>query len=223
METIVLEVEKRTTVGKKVKALRRTGITPANIFGHEIESQAIQVNTAEAEKVLIKAGATHMITLKGLSFKEGRRVLTKEIQRDFLTGRLLHIDFHQVSMKEKVRVIVPIVFQGVAPASRRKDLVVLESLSSLEVECLPDAIPDSVEIDLSKLEEAGDHILVGDLKLSDKITVLTHPEEVIARIGRFAKAEAVKVAEEVEEVGEAAAEKTQAETSDASAGEKAKQ
>lgn len=223
MKTLVLEVEERTTLGKKVKALRRSGTTPANIFGHAIQSQAIQVDTEKAEQVLAKAGATQLITLKSPSFNEGRMVLTAEVQRDFMNGKLLHIDFHEVSMKDKVKVVIPLVFTGEAPASRQKELVLLESLTSLEIECFPNAIPDNIAVDLSKLEDAGDHILVKDLQLSDTITVLTHGEEVIARIGRFAKAEAVaKVAEEAEgapaaegAAGKAGAEKTKPQASDA--------
>jgi large subunit ribosomal protein L25 len=224
METIVLKVEKRTILRKKVKALRRSGITPANIFGHTVESQAIQVDTAEAEKVLAKAGATHMITLKGASFKEGRRVLTKGVQRNCLTGKLIHIDFHQISMKDKVRVVVPIVFHGVAPASRRKDLVMLESLKSLEVECLPDSIPDSIEVDRSSLAEAGDHILAGDLKLGDKVTLITHPEDVVARVVTARIVEEVKAAPVAEEAVEGAAstEEEAAKATEAQPAEKAK-
>lgn len=220
METIVLEVENRTALGKKVKALRRSGITPANIFGHGIESQAIKVNTLEMEKVLAKARATHMITLKDPSFNDDRRVLVKGAQRDPITGKLLHVDFYQVRMKDKVKVEVPLVFQGEAPASRRKDLVLLESLRSVEVECLPNDIPESIAIDLSKLSEAGDHLLVGDLTLNDNITVLSPSEEVIARVARARAAEVAEIAEGVEG---AVAEETPAVAGKAQGAEKAPQ
>ncbi|MFA4836337.1 MAG: 50S ribosomal protein L25 [Dehalococcoidia bacterium] len=205
MKTVILAVEKRTAMGQKVKALRRSGMTPANIFGREIDSEAIQVNTAEVEKVLAKAGATQLITLKAPTFNADRQVLTQGVRRDPVTCRLLHVDFHQVSMKEMVKVEVPLVFRGDAPASRRKDLILLENIHSIDVECLPNAIPESIEIDLGKLEEAGDHILVSDLKLGDGITALTHPGEIIARVVRLAKAEeTVKVAEGAAETAETA-------------------
>lgn len=226
MDPIALEAEKRATLGKKVKALRRDGITPANIFGHSIGSQAIQVKTEEVEKVLAKAGATHMIMIKGPSFKRSRRVLTKGVQRDAITGKLLHIDFHQISMKDKVRVEVPLVFQGESPASHRKDLILLENLRSVEVECLPSDIPANIEIDLTKLEEAGDHILISDLGLGDNVTILTRSDDVVARV-EFAKVveveeEEVEELEGVEEEAEAVAEEApKAEVSEPSADESA--
>ncbi|MDY6834787.1 MAG: 50S ribosomal protein L25 [Chloroflexota bacterium] len=182
MESIVLQVENRTVSGKKVKAMRREGATPANVFGHGIESQALKVDTAELEKVLSRAGTTRLVSLKSASTKASRRVLVKGIQRHPLTGELLHVDFHQVRMKDKVKVEVPIVFQGEAPASRRKDLVLWENLRSVEVECTPDEIPETIPIDITCLAEAGDVITVNDLLLGESIGILTHAEEVIAKV-----------------------------------------
>lgn len=206
METKMLKVENRMTLGKKVNALRREGITPANVFGHGIESQAIKVDAVEMEKILAKAGATHMITLNDVSSKGDRRVLIKGVQRDPITRKLLHVDFYQVRMKDKVKVEVPLVFQGESPASGRKDLVLLENLRSVEVECLPSDIPESIAVDLSKLAQAGDHLLVSDLTLNDNITVLTSSEEVIARVIRTKAAEVAEVAEVAGEGEEAVAE-----------------
>ena len=212
MDPIVLEAEKRMKVGKKVKALRREGITPANIFGNKAASVAIQIDTVEVEKVLAKAGATHMIMIKGPSFKKSRRVLTKGVQRDPLSGKLLHIDFHQVSMKDKVKVVVPLVFVGDSPVTRRKDLLLLENLSSVELECLPGAIPENLEVDVTKLEEAGDSILVGDLVLAEGVVVLTNAEDAMVRISVAKVMEEAAEAVEVEE-GEEGAEAPVAEES----------
>ena len=198
MEAIELEVENRTTLGKKVKALRRSGMTPANIFGHAIESQAVQVNTAKAEKVLSRAGSTHMIALKSPSSWKIRRVLVKDVQRDPISRSLLHIDFYEVRMQDKVKVEVPLLFRGESPAAQRADLVLVESLRAVEVECLPGDIPENIAVDLSRLAHAGDHILVGSLKI-DGVTILTHSEEVIARVARARAAEVREAAVEVEE------------------------
>jgi large subunit ribosomal protein L25 len=198
METIELEVENRIALRKKVKALRRSGMTPANIFGHAIESQAVQVNTAKAEKVLSRAGSTHIIALKSPSWPKTRRVLVKDMQRDPISGRLFHIDFYEVRMQDKVKVEVPLLFHGESPAAQRADLVLVESLHAVEVECLPGNIPENIAVDLSRLAQAGDHILVGSLKV-DGVTILTHSEEVIARVARSKAAEVREAAVEVEE------------------------
>jgi len=189
MEPIVMEVRNRTVLGKQVKALRRAGITPANIFGNGIDSQAIEVNTLDAEKILTRAGNTQLVTLKEPTSKSDSRVLVKDVQRHSITGKLVHIDFYQVRMKDKVKVEVPLTFEGDPPAANKKDLILFENLRSLEVECLPSDIPGSIPIDLSSLAEAGNQILVKDLKLGDEIVILTSFEEVVARV------EAVRVSE----------------------------
>lgn len=195
METLVQEVEIRSIQGKKVKRLRRSGITPANIYGRGIGSLAVQVATARMEALLARAGGTHMITLKNPSFSEDRHVLVREVQRDAITRKLLHVDFYQVSLKDKIRVEVPLVLQADSPASRRKDLVVLELLNTLEVECLPVDIPEKIVVDTSKLVESGDRILVKDVVVSDKVIVLNHPDDVIAQV-QYAKAAVIEEAEE---------------------------
>lgn len=202
MESIVLDVKKRTVLGKKVKDLRRQGITPANVFGGGIESQSIEMVTAEAEKVLAKAGSTHLVTLKEGGSKTQRRVLAKRVQRDAITGELIHVDFHQVRMKAKVKVEVPLAFEGDSPAYSRKDLLLFEESHSVEVECLPGDIPESIVADVSSLAESGDQLLVKDLQLSGEVTILTSPEMIVARVAPAKKAEVEKAPEEEEAVAE---------------------
>ena len=208
METLVQEVESRTRMGKKVKALRRDGLTPANIYGSGIESVAIQASTLDLENMISTAGSTRIITLKNPAFDEDRSVLIKSTSRDPLSGKLLHVDFYQVSLKDKVKVEVPILLEGEAPAAKRKDLVVLEGISSVEVECLPTDIPENIIVDISNLVEAGEAIMVSEIKLDDKVTMLTNPEDVIVRVD-IAKVEVEEEeveGEEVEGEGEEAAE-----------------
>ncbi|MBT4511157.1 MAG: 50S ribosomal protein L25 [Chloroflexi bacterium] len=209
METLVHEVGNRTTLGKKVKSLRREGITPANIFGHGIDSVSIQSDTNDIEKLISKAGRTRMITLKNPDFKRDCRVLIKGINRDAISGALLHVDFYQVSMKDKLKVDIPLAFHGEAPASRRKDLVLLETMNSVEVECLPADIPENIMVDISELAEAGDHVLVGALIFGEKVTVITNAEDIIAKVDHVKAAEMVEEAEVAEgealEAGEAEA------------------
>lgn len=196
METLQQQVDTRTVLGKKVRALRRAGITPANVYGSKVDSVAIQIDTADMEKLLSIAGKTRMITMKIPSSKRDRRVLVKNVQRNSITGRLLHVDFYQISMTEKLKVVVPIIFDGVAPASSRSDFVVLENLTSVEVECLPADIPENIHVDITGLAEAGDHILVSDLIVGEKVTLLTSSDDIIASVSL------AKIAAELEEMEE---------------------
>lgn len=211
MEALAQKVERRTVLGKKVSTLRRAGVTPANVYGHGVDSIALQVDTAELEKLLSIAGGTRMITLKNPSFRRERRVLVKSVQRDAITRKLLHVDFYQVSMTDKIKVKLPLIFEGEAPALKRRELVVLETLSSIEVECLPGDIPENIIIDMTNLAEAGDHVLVSQLALSEKVTLLSSADDVVARVdhaktAELEEAEEAKAGEEAAEEAEGAEE-----------------
>ena len=200
MEHIELRVNSREVLGKKVRFLRRQGITPVHLFGHGIESAALQCDTGQLQRILAQAGKTRLIGLRLDKAKKPRNVVVREIQRDPQTGELLHVDFYQVRMAEKIKVEVPIVLVGEAPALKDKGNMLMQELSRLTIECLPDEIPPTIELDLSPLTEAEQTIQVKDIMLGEGITVLDDPEYVVARISALPveKVEEVVVEEEIE-------------------------
>ncbi len=207
MDKIQLQATKRKILGKKVSVLRRQGITPVHLFGHGIESVALQSDTTKLQRALARAGKTGLISLKFDKEESPRNVMVREVQTEPLTGETLHVDFYQVRMGEKVSVKVPVVFVGEAPALKSKDNMLVHELNALTVECLPDKIPASVVLDVSALTEAEQALRVKDIKLDEDITVLNDPGVVLARISvrRAEKVEEVVVAEEaVVEAAEAA-------------------
>ena len=191
----------REILGKKVRFLRRQGITPAHLFGHNVESVALQCDTAQLKRVLAQTGRTRLISLKVDEAKRPRNVVIREVQREPRTSELLHVDFYQVSMAEKIRVEVPIVSIGEAPALKLKENFLLQELNSLSVECLPGEIPNRVDIDLTSLTEVGQAIHVRDITLDEGITILTSPEQLVVRINARHIEELVE--EEVEAPAEA--------------------
>ena len=193
MERLELQATTREILGKKVRFLRRRGITPVHLFGPDVESMALQCDTAQLQRVLAQAGKTKLVGLWLDEAKKLRSVLVRELQRDARTGDLLHVDFYQVRMAEAVRVDVPIVLVGEAPALRFKENMVAQELSSLTIECLPDEIPPHIELDLSPLTEAEQAIRVQDIELDEGVTVLNDPEHIVAKI-------TARPAEKVEEV-----------------------
>ena len=127
MDEIALEVTSREILGKKVRFLRRQGVTPVHLFGHGIESMSLQCDTATLRHALAEAGRTRLISLKIASEKEPRNVVVREVQTEPRTGESLHVDFYQVKMTEQVRVEVPIVLVGESPALKFKEnMLVLE-------------------------------------------------------------------------------------------------
>ena len=203
MDQVELQAATRETLGKKVRFLRREGIIPAHVFGHSIDSLAIQCDKLQLQHALAQAGRTRLISLKLDKARRPRNVLAREIQRDPRTGKVVHVDFYQVRMEEKTRVEVPIVLAGEAPALRLKENMLANDLTSLTIECLPDEIPAAVEVDISSLTEAEQSIRVRDIRLDDAISVLNDPELVVAKIS--AKAMKVEEEEVTEEEAEAAA------------------
>jgi large subunit ribosomal protein L25 len=211
MDKIELKVTNREILGKKVKHLRRQGITPVHLFGHGIESLALQCDTGELERVLGQAGQTRLISLKLAKEKKPRTAVIREFDRDWRRGQLLHVDFYQVKMEEKIKLEVPIVLVGEAPALKSKTNMLEHELGTLTVECLPAKIPTSLEVDISSLIEPEQAIRVKDVPLDKDITVLNNPELVVAKISlRPVEKVEEKVVEEVveaeAEVAEEAAE-----------------
>ena len=205
MDQIELEVSSREVLGKKVKLLRRKGITPVHLFGHGIESLTLQCNTSGLHRVLAKAGHTRLVNLKIDSGKESRTVIVRDIQREPRTDETLHVDFYQVKMEEQVRIEVPVVLIGEAPALRQKENTLVHELTTLTIECLPAQIPASVEINIGSLTERDQAIRVGDIALGKDITVVNDAEVVVVRIStrRMEKEEVAVEAEAVAEAGEA--------------------
>ena len=205
MEQIELEVATREILGKKVRFLRRQGTTPVHLFGHGIESEALQCDTAQLQRVLAQAGRTKLIDLKLDKAKKPRKIVVREIQRNPQTGNLLHVDFYQVRMAEKIKVEVPFVLVGEAPALKLKENMLVQDLTSLTIECLPDEIPASVELDLSPLTEVEQLIRVKDIILGEGVTVLNDPEHTVVKISSRPVEKVEEVVEEVveEEVAEA--------------------
>ncbi len=177
-----LLASKRKVLGKKVRFLRRQGITPVHLFGPNVEPMPLQCDTAQLQHVLVRTGKTGLISLKLDKEKTPRTVMVREVQREPRTDELLHVDFYQVDMKKEIKVEVPIVLVGEAPALRLKENFLTQELNSLTIECLPDRIPSRIELDVSSLTETGQAIHVKDIRLADGVTVLNNPEQLVAKV-----------------------------------------
>ncbi len=204
MEKHKLAAEKRKLEGRKVKTLREQGILPANIFGKNVKSLAVQVPAKEFLKVYKDAGETGIIEL-AVGDGEAHPVLVHNLQLHPVTSFPLHVDFHQVNLTEKVKAAVPVVTLGEAPAVAQKLGILLTPVAELEVEALPADLPEKIEIDVKALEAVNQEIKVKDLKISDKVTVSADPELVVVKIGELLTEEAKKMLEEEKAAAQAAA------------------
>ncbi|MCX6725730.1 MAG: 50S ribosomal protein L25 [Candidatus Shapirobacteria bacterium] len=198
-EKTKLSVEKRKTVGREVKFLRRKGILPANIYGKKIKSLAVQLSAKSFLPVLKEVGETGLLELKVTDEENVRPVLIHSVQFHPTSGEPLHADFYQVDLKEKVTTKVPVELIGESLAVKDKIGILIQPLSEVEVEALPADLPEKIEVDISGLKTIGDTILVETVKIAEGIKILTDGKEVLAKIEPPAKEEVViaPVAEEV--------------------------
>ena len=206
METIEVKVDAREILGKKVKQLRRQGITPVHVIGRGVESKSLQCDTADLKQVLHTAGHTHLVNLKIGKERKVHPALVREVQTNPITREILHVDFYQVQMAEKVKMEVPLLVVGESPLMKQKDTMLEHELNMLSVECLPADIPESIEVDITELTKVGHSIRVSEISVPAGVSVLNDPEQAILKIAVIrAVAEEVEVEEEVEAEGEAAA------------------
>lgn len=202
MKKYELKVTKRTTLGKKVKKLRKEGIFPANIYGKELKSIAVQVPFKEFEKVFKEAGETGLVdvTVDG----EIRPILIHNVQYDHVTRVPLHADFYQVNLKEKVKTMVPVVTIGEPKAVSDKVGLLLQQLSEIEVEALPTDLPEKIEVNVEPLSAVDEQITVADLKVPAGVAVLTDAPQVVVKIGELVTKEAQEEAAAAAAAAEAA-------------------
>ncbi len=183
-----LKVEKRTVLGKKIKKLRKSGILPANIYGKDIKSQAVQVPYKEFEPIYKEVGETGLIDVA----VDGqlRPVLIHNVQLDHFTRQPLHADFFQVNLKEKVKTMVPIELTGEAKAVVDKVGMVLQTLSEVEIEALPTDLPEKIEVNVENLAAVDEQITVGELKVDGDVIILTDPGQVVVKVTKLISKEA---------------------------------
>jgi large subunit ribosomal protein L25 len=178
MQKVVLKASKREVVGKQVGALRRAGKLPAVLYGHRIESTPIMLDAHETALTLSKLTSSSLVTvdLDGTEYPS----LVRQKQRDPLKNRLLHLDFQVISLTEKIRTKIGIELIGQSPAVKDFNAVIVTGLTELEVECMPQDLPERISVDISGLAELGAGIHVRDLVLSDEVEVLDDGDEMIA-------------------------------------------
>ena len=209
MKRYNLKVEKRTVLGKQVKALRRTGILPCNIYGKDLESTAVQVPEKDFLVVFKEAGETGLVDIE-LGDKK-TPVLIHNMQKNF-RGKILHADFFQVNLKEKVKTMVPLEAVGEPAAVLEKIGILMNIISEVEVEALPAELPEKIEVNVEHLANINDQITVADLKVPEGVTVLTDGEQVVAKIAELISKEAQEQAAEEAAAAEEASTEAGAET-----------
>lgn len=176
MEKIKLAVKPREE--KKPNLLRREGQIPATLYGPGQPSENVQVEAKEFSR-LPAAAYSHMIELD-IAGKSTNAII-RDVQRVSTNSNVLNVEFYRVRLDHKLTVTVPLKYIGASPAVVAGGQLV-EIFQEVEIECLPNDIPDFVEVDLSQIIEIDTALHISDLKVSDKIEILVPQDEVVAKV-----------------------------------------
>ncbi len=180
MERVEIMAMPRVLTGKKVKNLRREGLVPMVVYGR---TEPFNLKGVEFDvKRAIAQASGQLIVLDVDGEEQPRMVLARDVQRDFISGSLIHVDLYEVDMTEKVRVEVQLHLVGEPRLVVIGEAMLLQAMTSVEVECLPGDIVQSIEVDISRLVEMDDSLLVGDLPVPDTVEILTHADELVAKL-----------------------------------------
>ena len=190
---VSLKLETRAGIGEHLRALRRQGRLPGVVYGHNVDAVTVAVDAREFLRAYQKVGRNQLVDLQ-IGEEAVRKALIREVQRNPRDGDLLHVDFYQVNLKEKIESDVPLEFEGEVELVAKGEADLQHGLHALKVECLPTDLPPVITVDISGLKEIDDEIRVKDLKLPAGVESLDEPDDLI-----------VKVAAHREEVEEEAA------------------
>ncbi|MDQ3871375.1 MAG: 50S ribosomal protein L25 [Chloroflexota bacterium] len=215
-----LTAHHREVTGKKVARLRREGIVPAVLYGHGQPSEPVQVDARAFEQLRRHVGRNALIDLH-VENGRPRPVLVHAVQEHPVNRRVVHVDFFLVSMREELTVDVPIAMTGSSEAVEKQGGTLLHLLDTVKVRALPADLPDLLQLDVTPLRSFEEVLHVRDLSVPESVTLLTDPDEPIARVQPPRIEEEVVAAAGVEgaeaagaepgaptETGEAPAEKT---------------
>jgi large subunit ribosomal protein L25 len=218
MDTIPLSAERRTTLGKKTAQLRLQGKVPAVIYGQGKPAISLTLDQREFERVFTQAGESSLVDLR-IEGESPVKVLIQDVQLHPVTDRILHADFHEVSMTEKIETEITLKFEGEPVAVAELGGVLLTNLESLKIECLPGDLVHEILVSLEPLKTFEDQIRVSDLKIPKGMTVLEKPETVVAVVTPPRSEEELKEldTEVVENVSEIESAKPKPEAEDAEA------
>ncbi len=196
MPEIVVAAESRTETGKNVnRRLRTQGRIPGILYGASKSPVAVSVSPKEIGSILGSGAGEN--TLFDLEIAGSRRkVILKEYQLEPSKGRLLHVDFYEVALDKPIEVEVHVELQGVPIGVKTQGGLLDFVTRDLEIECLPLDIPEKIVVDVSHLE-LGHHLRVSELKLGEKIRILSDQDIVIAHVVT-PRAEVTAAAEVVE-------------------------
>ncbi len=182
MEQIVIEAERRTAGGKNAnRRLRKSGQIPAVLYGAGKEAVAVTVNPVAVQSILRSQSGQNTIFRMSIDGGEQANAMVKDYQLDPVKGALIHTDFFEIAMDQLLELTVDIEIVGEAEGVKLAGGIMDMVTRSVEVQCLPTDIPESIKVDVSHLR-INEYIRVKNLELNPRVKILTEPEVVLVTI-----------------------------------------
>lgn len=189
-------VEPRSVTGKKVSRLRREGILPAVIYGRGLPSVSVQMAYIDARDLMNEHGKSTLINVQVAGEAQPRPVVVRQIEQNPVTRSLLHLDFYQVDLSRLIRTHIPVVLTGTAPAVARWNGLLAQGLESVEIEALPQSLPQHLEVSVASLGQIGDHLLLSAVRAPAGVKILTDGDSVVVTVQHGAPSEEPEAAAE---------------------------
>ncbi len=175
----VIEAEKRN-LDDRLGTLRDKGVLPAVFYGAGKKNTPIKISATQFKKIWRGAGESTAVLVKT---KDGDvNVLIHEVQVDPVTDEPIHVDFLALDMTKKIKVKVPLKFEGISDAVKNGLGNLVKVLHEVEVEALPKDLPHNLSVDISKLKTLEDNIFISDIKLPLGVVIIGNSEDVVASI-----------------------------------------
>lgn len=190
--TLKLTANLRTKLGHQAVAVRDAGKIPAVVYGHKIENSNLELNYVEFVKILEQAGESTILDVT-VDSKEPIKALISAVQYSPVSGRVSHVDLHQVNMKEKINAHVEIKFVGESKVVKEDGGMIIHSISEVEIRCLPGDLIHEITVDTAVLKEFDQTITIADLKLPASIEILHHDSHDVVAIAVEPKAQVEEV------------------------------
>lgn len=173
-----LEAKLRTD---KTNKIRKEGLLPGIVYGHKFDNAKISFDSIVFNHLYREAGTSNLIDIV-IDGEKPFKTLINDIQKDPISGKIIHIDFLKVNMKEKIHAEIPLTFVGDSPAVIDLEGSLITPVDKIEVECLPGDLVSEIQVDISILDDFEKNIKVSDLNVPAGVEVLTDPEEIVAFI-----------------------------------------
>lgn len=181
---IKLSVQKRDKQAEKIAVIKKGGFIPACLYGPGSKNDILKVKKSDFTAVFALAGESHLVDLS-IGATAPVKVIIKDIQRDVISGNIIHIDFYQVDMAKKITTEIPLHFIGESKAVKEFGGILVKEMESVKVKCLAKDLVDSIEIDLSVLAKLNDAIRMHDLKLPAGMEFVSHTDEIVAMVSEL--------------------------------------